>query len=158
MKTLQIDETKAKGLYATATPEFKEMLHDSFGKDFFTQKITDRLKTFSDVCEVLGVDQDEFNEECYDNDYTPDEKAYRQLKLIAKALNEGWTPDWKNRNEAKYFTWFEIDQKTGTGFADVDYGGWCTDAIVGSRLCFRSRELAEYAGNQFKEIYKAFML
>lgn len=33
-KSLQIDENKAFDLYQTATPEFKQMLEDSFGKEF----------------------------------------------------------------------------------------------------------------------------
>jgi hypothetical protein len=56
MQTLQIDETKAKKLYRIAGPEFKEMLHDTFGEKFFQEKITDRVKTFEDACEVLELD------------------------------------------------------------------------------------------------------
>ena len=44
-KSLQIDENKAFDLYQTATPEFKQMLEDSFGKEFFKRKITDRVKS-----------------------------------------------------------------------------------------------------------------
>lgn len=43
MKTLQIDEANARKLYPKATEAFKTMLEDSFGKDFFSQKITDRI-------------------------------------------------------------------------------------------------------------------
>lgn len=32
-----------------------------------------------------------------------------------------------------------------------------TSAPIGSRLCFKSAALAEYAGKQFAEIYFAFM-
>lgn len=37
-KSLQIDENKAFDLYQTATPEFKQMLEDSFGKEFSNAK------------------------------------------------------------------------------------------------------------------------
>jgi hypothetical protein len=150
-KTLVLDATKAKGLYKNATPEFKEMLHDSFGKDFFSEKITDRIKTFSDVCKVLGVDEDDFYD---DHTYeTADELAYRQLKLIVKALNEEWTPDWDNQNQYKYYPYFDM-RGSGLVFYFVDF--WCRRSAVGSRLCFRSRELAEYAAKQFTDIYKAY--
>ena len=32
-----------------------------------------------------------------------------------------------------------------------------TNALVGSRLCFKSSALAKYAGEQFAEIYFAFV-
>ena len=35
MKTLQLSEEKAKELYKTASPEFRAMLEETFGKDFF---------------------------------------------------------------------------------------------------------------------------
>lgn len=46
MKNLQINEDKALKLYPNASAEFKQMLDDSFGKEFFSRKITDRVKTF----------------------------------------------------------------------------------------------------------------
>ena len=35
MKTLQLSEEKAKELYKTASPEFRAMLEETFGKAFF---------------------------------------------------------------------------------------------------------------------------
>jgi hypothetical protein len=42
MQTLQIDEQQARKLYKTASPEFRQVLHDTFGATFFSEKITDR--------------------------------------------------------------------------------------------------------------------
>jgi hypothetical protein len=63
------------------------MLLDTFGEKFFHQKITDRVKIFEDACEVLGL----FPNAVAQDDDTIDEAAYKKLKVIAKALNEGWT-------------------------------------------------------------------
>ena len=49
-KTLVLDDQKAKELYQTAAPEFKAMLEQSFGKAHFLIKITDRIKSWEDVC------------------------------------------------------------------------------------------------------------
>ncbi len=49
MKTLQIDEMKAKQFWKTGTSELKAILEDTFGKSFFSEKITDRVKTFEDA-------------------------------------------------------------------------------------------------------------
>jgi hypothetical protein len=119
------------------------------------KNIKERIKDFSDVLEVLGIDADDFEE--VNEGLEEDEIAYRQIKLIVKALNEGWNPDWSNSNETKYFPWFRMGSSSGSGFS---YGGcdhWVTLSYVGSRLCFKSRDLAEYAGKQFTEIYKNYM-
>jgi len=154
MKNLQIDEKNARKLFNAATPEFKQTLIDTFGADFFAQKITDRVKTFEDACEIVGVG---------DNlkillDYNGTDKilisaqAHAKIAIIVQALNEKWVPDWNNSNELKYEPIF--DMRSGSGLAGTDVGGWGAGASVGSRLCFKSRQLAEYAATQFVSIYK----
>lgn len=152
MQQLKIDELKAKALYPTASKEFKAMLEDSFGKDFFSQKITDRVKSFEDACLLTGRVAD-------DADFhtgTPDEIAYKKLKVIALALNEGVTLSFANSNQKKWRPWFEY---SGSGFRFYDtYCGFTfTTATGGSRLCFHSEELARYAGTQFIDLYNQLL-
>lgn len=146
MKQLQIFEAKAKELYPSASPEFKAMLNESFGTDFFKEKITDRVKTYEDALVVIAIRNP------VNSTDTPDEAAYKKLKVIIQALNEGWKPNWDNSDEYKWFPVF--DMRNGFSFYDVDR--WSSASYVGSRLCFKSRELAIYAANQFLDIYKAF--
>jgi hypothetical protein len=156
METLVISKQDAKNLYPSASPEFKTVLESTFGKPFFSQKITDRVKTFEDACEVLGIDLIGF----VDDDNAPDESAYIKLKTIIKALNEGWTPDWNNDNQPKYWPWFHLEKTKSnpSGFRLFHVGYYCySDSAVGSRLCFKSRELAEYAAKQFEDLYKQFL-
>lgn len=88
--------------------------------------------------------------------------ANYKLAIIAEALNEGKKADWSNWDEWKYFPWFEIKadktNPSGSGFSDSGYDDWFTVTDVGSRLSFRSRELALYAGKQFEELYKDLIL
>lgn len=117
------------------------------------KNITDRIKTVDDVLEWHNLDKASFHRSCAD--LTDDEKAYRLLKLLAKALNQGWTPDWNNPNEYKYYPWFEMGGSSGFRVnGSVD---WTSDSFVGSRLCYKTRELSNYAGNQFINLYKQFM-
>jgi hypothetical protein len=149
MKALQIDEKNALKLYPSASNEFKQMLHDSFGEKFFQQKITDRVKTYGDACEVLGISSEIIG---YD-ELSEDEVAYIKLKVVIKALNEGWKPNWDNSNEPKYYPWFYMN-KPGFRLYGVDF---CYhSSIVGSRLCFQKQEVAEYAAKQFFDLYKTF--
>lgn len=150
MQTLQIDGKKAKKLFPTASPEFREMLLDSFGEKFFSEKITDRIKTFEDACE-------EINENPNDPNFstgTPDEIAFKKIKVIVKALNpKDWITDWDNGNQRKWYPWFYMNQP-GFRFDGADFAYSAAGTASGSRLCFFSEELATYAGKQFLDLYK----
>lgn len=123
------------------------------------KNIQERIKTFEDVLEYHNYKRDvqAFVLECQKRAYTADEIAYRQVKMIVEALNEGWTPDWENGKWDKWYPWFVMGSPSGSGFSFDDTDGWNTDSTAGSRLCFKSRELAEYAGETFTEIYKEFL-
>lgn len=115
--------------------------------------VTERIATVDDILEDNDLTRDEFEKKC--EGLTQDEIAYRILKLLAKSLNEGWTPDWSDDQQYKYYPWFEM--LGSSGFRFFGYGGWGSSSDVGSRLCFKSRELAEYAGRQFVGVYNDFM-
>lgn len=85
--------------------------------------ITKRVKTYADACAVLGIEP--MNETVLAKlGFAKDEIAYRKLKTIAKALNEGWRPDWANSNEYKYWPWFVYNPAyAGFSCADTDYTG-----------------------------------
>jgi len=155
MRTLQIDEKKAMKLYKDASPEFKATLEDSFGKEFFNGKITDRVKTYADACAEIGanpMDEDELKE----MGFTDDEICYRKIKTITRALNEGWIPDWNNSNQYKWAPYFDLSS-SGFVFNATYYRYTSAYAGNGSRLCFKSDELATYVGKQFTELYKGFI-
>lgn len=154
MDTLQVTRENALKAYNSANSELKTVLQNLLGEEVFKPKnIMDRVRSFEDACEVLGISSD------YDLDI-PDEcgtasVAHYKLMIIAKALNEGWKPNWKNSNEYKYYPWFDFSSGSGLSFHVyvLDH----SDSLVGSRLCFKSRELAEYAGKQFIDLYTGMM-
>jgi hypothetical protein len=160
MQQLKIDQEKARKLFPSAPTEFKEMLIDTFGKEFFEQKITDRVKTFQDACRVLSINPDDlfFAALSGSGGLEKDELsilAYCKLIIIARALNEGWLPDWTNINQCKYVPWFK--NMSGVGLSCDGYVRWYSPTTVGSRLCYKSSELAEYAATQFADIYREFL-
>lgn len=108
--------------------------------------------------------------------------AYMKLRIIVAALNEGWEPQFIP-GEYRWFPYFvlytkdeidEMNEKTRAGvvyrsyyyanaYGGVSYANSCydsasVDANIGSGLAFKTDDLAEYAGNQFIEIYADFML
>jgi hypothetical protein len=148
MQTLQISKETAIAVYKTASEDGKKLLETLFGKEnLIPEKITDRVKTYEDACEVLAVDP---NAGYFG---TPDEIAYFQMKRIVRALNEGWTPDWNNDNERKWSPWFYLNSPRFR-FSASYYGVARAYTAGGSRLCFKTEELSTYAAKQFLEIYK----
>jgi len=154
LEVIKISKNNARKLYNTM-PEFKSTLEDTFGKAFFSGKITDRIKTYADACSELG--ETPLNEQELKNlGFTTDEINYRKLKTVTKALNEGWICDWNDSNQYKYYPWFKMSSG-GFVFDGAGCGSSTADAGDASRLCFKSSELAKYAGEQFLQLYSDFI-
>ena len=119
-----------------------------------------KIKTFEDACKALGLDPKKSLPDFsgYPEKHAKGMIAHAKLVIIAEALNEGWTPDWTDGNWDKYYPWFEMGSPSGVGFSCGDYGHWLSGSSVGSRLCFKSSELAKYAGKQFEQLYKDYFV
>ena len=155
-ETLEITRQAAIKAHDEASTKGKTLLENLFGKRVFQKDIKERIKTFDDVIRELGDDPEEFKNAISIME-EPDEIAYVKLKLIAKALNEGWTPDWSNGEWDKWYPWFNMNDSSSAGRFSFDGAvGQRSGSTVGSRLCFKSEELATYAGTQFLDIYKDF--
>lgn len=153
--------------------------------------VTERIKTFEDAVNELGKDHPfvtlyhSFISELPENDESllseSDVIAYLKLRIITAALNEGWSPEFKE-GEWRYAPYFELytlkeidemseDEKNdkrlclvgGSAFHGLSCGLACVDsydafsyadASIGSRLAYRTSELAKYSGKQFCEIWK----
>ena len=119
-------------------------------------KITDRIKTMADVYAEAGVREEDIIP--YPNPINAYQKgvnAFAKVSLIYQVLNEGWVPNWQDSSEYKYYPWFDMRSAAGSGFSVSDYDNDGTFTGVGSRLCFKTSDLAIYAGNQFEAEYKA---
>ena len=113
------------------------------------------IKTFEDACSALGLDPETVIPD-FSSFPEEDQKAmiaHAKLIIIAKALNGDWKPDWKDWNQIKYYPWFNMGGSSGSGFAYHVFGYWHSASTVGSRLGFKSREMAEFAGKQFESLY-----
>ena len=156
MGILQIEESNARSIYKTASSELKIILENTFGKEFFSQKVTERIKTYEDACAELGITP--INEDLFRaNGFTKDEIAYRKIKTITQALNEGWKADWNDEKQKKWIPWF-MSVSSGFVYFDARYRYSSADVGGRSRLCFKSEELTVYAGKQFVDLYKEFIV
>lgn len=149
---MKIEKETAKRLYDQSPDWFKAKLIEEFGADTFVKNDFENIKTFEDACKLLNI----IPESVTTKKDTPDEAAYKQLKIIIEAINKDWKPDWNNASQRKWFPWFEVlSSGFGFSYSDCSYGG--SDASVGSRLCFESEDKANYAGEQFLELYRVLL-
>ena len=146
METLKLDKAEAKKQFKSAPEWFRQVLISTFGAETFTGNITDRIKTFEDLCTETDTDPEDYNKLFV----TPDENSYRRLKLASMVLNEGWKPNWNDINERKWFPVFSLS--SGFGFSHS-----ATHSCVCSRHCFKSKELSDFAAKTFLEDYKAYL-
>ncbi len=117
-----------------------------------------KIKTFEQACKKLGYDPEKVLPKVgtmpkHHQDATV---AHAKLVIITEALNDGWKPNWKDSSEWKYYPWFDMSSPSGPAYDVCD--DWCSLSNVGSRLCFKSEELAEYAGKQFQKLYRQYFV
>lgn len=159
METLRIEKQDAIKAHMESGAKGKKLLENLFGEEIFQKEITDRVKTYQDAWRELALQGHDPVRLPFPDPKTSDEKAanaFIKLTIIARVLNEGWAPDWTNGNQPKYYPWFKINP-SGSGLSFYDTGYWCTFTTTASRLCYKSRELAAYAGKQFEDLYNEYL-
>lgn len=107
--------------------------------------------------------------------------AFLKLRIITEALNEGWHPKF-TEDEYRYYPWFYIYTKEeydnfseeakrrcvgrassyayaggGLVYSYANNASSYSNADNGVRLAFSNRDLAEYAGRQFIDIWADFV-
>ena len=140
-----------------------------------------RIKTFEDACREIGIDAEAWNRDKISLGLEPDVLAFLKLRIIVKALNEGWEPQF-TEDECRYYPWFilytreeynKLDEEEksrvvyrsysnasalgGVSYASAGYDSSSTVASVGVRLAFKTSELAAYCGRQFLDIWADFV-
>lgn len=145
-----------------------ERLHDS------SIDIRERIKTFDDAVAYLGEDNPFVKVYKAIKGKDIDILAYTKLRIIAAALNEepeGWRPKYQDKDgnggEYRCYPYFSavffggnasIGSYDGLAYARTNHAFSLAAANSGSRICYKSEELAEYSGQQFKDIWEAYIL
>lgn len=115
-----------------------------------------RIESYEDACKALGLKP--ISDEVF-NAFGEDAKtmaAYHKLSVITRAINEGWQPDWHNRDERKYEPYYYTNNG-GLAYAYTHNAPSNTYTTIGSRLCFKDYERAAFAVKTFgKTLYKDY--
>ena len=145
------------------------------------KEVRERIKTFEDACREIGIDAEAWNRDKISLGLEPDVLAFLKLRIIVKALNEGWEPRF-TEDECRYYPWFilytgeeynKLDEEEksrvvfrsssnadalgGVSYASAGYDSSFASAAVGVRLAFKTSELAAYCGRQFLDIWADFV-
>lgn len=140
-----------------------------------------RIKTFEDACREIGIDAEAWNRDKISLGLEPDVLAFLKLRIIVKALNEGWEPQF-TEDECRYYPWFilytreeynKLDEEEksrvvfrssyyayafgGVSSANASFDSSYAYASIGVRLAFKTSELAAYCGRQFLDIWADFV-
>ncbi len=139
----------------TTSRESKRGIFSLF-KEKFNEDPTLICKTLTDAAIIAGYDFDivtppRFN---YSTSIRIAANAMASLYIVAEALNQGWIPDWNNKQE-KYTIVFCIGSEDDPDWFDpYAFISSTWESQVPSRLCFKSEALAQYAATQFLDIFK----
>lgn len=145
------------------------------------KEVRERIKTFEDACREIGIDAEAWNRDKISLGLEPDVLAFLKLRIIVKALNEGWEPRF-TEDECRYYPWFilytgeeynKLDEEEksrvvcrsyysagalgGVSCAGASSDSSYTHAFIGVRLAFKTSELAAYCGRQFLDIWADFV-
>lgn len=187
---MEIKKENIMAAYNAADDNGKAMLRSLFtdidfaDEDRKNRPVTERIKTLEDAIVELGEDNilvKEYNMVYQVADYRL--KAYLALCIICAALNEGWEPEFTER-ECRWYIWHilltkeDLKEKdvywkqdsclisldnyktdlAGLAFSDSDYNALPMYTHFGSQLCLKSKELADYCGKQFINLWADFYL
>lgn len=159
MRTLQIKQDSLLVAFRNAGKEGKQVLSDLFGKQVaLYDNITDRVKSFEDACQVLGISTNVPEVKGLPRKHQKAIIANYKLIVIAEALNEGWKPNWQDSDKYKYYPWFDMSNPAGVGCSYTIRTASLTSALIGSRLCLKNRELAIYFGQTFTDLFNDSLL
>ncbi len=182
MATLKLDKAEAKKQFKSTPEWFRQVLINAFGAGTFSEKITDRLKTYEDfynettekakpVFDFRTIKS--FEDACYklnmlatlpgitglEDVHAKDIIARYKLEIVYLAINDGWMPVKNGKLQPRYEVYhYLLSSGSGFDFSHSVYGYTYANADAGLRLCTHSEEKSNYIKDQFDDLWKDMKL
>jgi hypothetical protein len=117
--------------------------------------LIDRIKNYSDVCKELKLKELTIK----DFSFLPIDQqlkslSFHKLKNIEKLFAGDWKLSWKDKNQRKWYPWFEDKGLPGLGFGRSSYS---VDYSSGAVAYFSSEEISDFIGKTFLDLYKGIL-
>ena len=157
MKTLQLSEQKARSIYKTAPPELKIILEENFGKDFFSEDVTERINGWDDMMsEADRPDVPEFSD--VPEDLRPFFKGVYKNVVMAEAYNGCKGMDIYDSSKYRHYPWFRTN---GSPSSFAFYASYFDNAFAiagsGSRLSFKEEKHVLHAAKNHTAIFREML-
>lgn len=105
-----------------------------------SETLFNKIKNYSDVCKELY----EKEETC----------PIKKIKQIERLFNSFWKKDWKNKNQEKWYPYFEYTSSGGLVFYSSSY---CYFSTYGPVAFYKDKETSDFVGKTFLDIYKEIL-
>jgi len=143
-ETLDFEESFIKEMYKACTKEQIPVFEKIFKK--YLKDITDSdvlsVTTYKEVCKRLK-----------EKEYSGENKrinTFAKIDQIQRFYNNGWTPDFSDSNQYKYYPYFEYKKGSGLVFRGALFSSSFCSGLV---AYFKSEEIAKHVGKHFANIY-----
>lgn len=171
-----IDEKKVLNAYRNGSQEERELLMKLMEPSFIEEHITDIVQSYEDAVKMVGDDLPL----SVLSKMPKHLQAQHKLEVITKALNCGWRHPQDGETWC-YYVWgyfYDKDEIAKMSQEEKDckilvllggsahYGADCglacvssfkafsdSDVPFGSRLAYKSRDLADYSAEQFRDLW-----
>jgi len=124
------------------------MIVKDFIEEDFTGESFENITTFEDACLRLNI----ASGSVLKSQLTPSEISERKLKIVIRAINQGWVPDWKSGVQSKWYPIFDLSSRFYFSRSHCHYP--FTESQVGSDYCFESESKSDYTAKQFIDLYR----
>jgi len=153
-KKLELEESEARGIYKTASPEFKKVLENTFGKEFFKMSVENRVFSIEDAITETGRPSvPDFD--CIPTDLRDFFKSVYKCIVITEAFNEGERIDIYNSDKRRHYPYFlNNGSASAFGLRATYYVSTLSDAGSGSRLSLLKSDNAKVVGERFKNEFR----
>lgn len=136
--------------YNEANSKQKELIKQYFKINTFD---LNSIKSFDDILKISGKTIEDVL--IYKSPKTAKEvrlNALSKIELIKEVVNQGWIENWNDRNELKYYPWFNFNSG---GFRFVVSGSGCSHFLSGLAF-YKTKQISDFVGKTFLKEYKEF--
>jgi len=116
------------------------------------------ITDFHSACKWLGKNGDSLLSKWKQADLSNQQIHGLMLETCIEAVNtengKRWGPDWNNRDQYKYYNWFE---KTTSGWVLFSFFSYFCISFAGAAMYFESKEKALHGAKHFIEYYKVWL-
>lgn len=130
-----------------------------------------KVTSYEHACELLNLNPAEIkpNFSMVPERHRLAMEKHFEMVIIAQAINrdeetgEDWNPNWDDYSERKWRPWFDLEKDEDNNPSGFRFRVSICDVTVtsstgGSRLCFKTEEDSNYAGETFIDHYRAMMV